>query len=126
MFTLQGIKFFSEWNEGELSSFLIEITAKIFAKTDDETGEPLVEMILDKAGQKGTGRWTSQTALEIGAPIPTITAAVDGRIISSFKAELMPPQGKSASTQSQGDYLRPRIAFPGDLMSCRRSLLLWN
>jgi len=78
---------FSEWNDGELSSFLIEITAKIFTKTDDDTGRPLVDMILDKAGQKGTGRWTSQNALEIGAPIPTITAAVDGRIISSMKDE---------------------------------------
>jgi 6-phosphogluconate dehydrogenase len=78
---------FGEWNEGELSSFLIEITANIFTKMDDETGRPLIDMILDKAGQKGTGKWTSQNALDIGAAIPTITAAVDGRIISSIKDE---------------------------------------
>jgi 6-phosphogluconate dehydrogenase len=78
---------FKEWNAGELSSFLIEITANIFTKIDEETGQPLVDLILDKAGQKGTGKWTSQNALDVGAPIPTITAAVDGRIISSFKEE---------------------------------------
>jgi 6-phosphogluconate dehydrogenase len=80
---------FSDWNGGELSSFLIEITANIFTKMDDDTGQPLVELILDKAGQKGTGKWTSQNALDIGAAIPTITAAVDGRIISSIKEERM-------------------------------------
>jgi len=78
---------FTEWNEGELSSFLIEIAAKVFAKMDEETGEPLVEMILDKAGQKGTGKWTSQIALDLGAAVPTITAAVDARILSSQKEE---------------------------------------
>jgi 6-phosphogluconate dehydrogenase len=78
---------FKEWNAGELSSFLIEITANIFTKIDEETGQPLVDLILDKAGQKGTGKWTSQNALDIGAAIPTITAAVDGRIISSIKEE---------------------------------------
>ena len=80
-------KIFTEWNTGELSSFLIEITADIFTKLDDETGRPLVEMILDKAGQKGTGKWTSQNAIDIGAPVPTITAAVDARILSSMKKE---------------------------------------
>jgi 6-phosphogluconate dehydrogenase len=78
---------FSDWNAGELSSFLIEITANIFTKTDEETGQPLVDLILDKAGQKGTGKWTSQNALDVGSPVPTITAAVDARIISSFKDE---------------------------------------
>lgn len=78
---------FSSWNEAELSSFLIEITADIFTKMDDDTGQPLVDVILDKAGQKGTGKWTSQNALDIGAPIPTITAAVDGRFTSALKAE---------------------------------------
>jgi len=78
---------FSEWNAGELSSFLIEITANIFTKIDEETGKPLVDLILDKAGQKGTGKWTSQNALDIGSAIPTITAAVDARILSSIKEE---------------------------------------
>jgi 6-phosphogluconate dehydrogenase len=78
---------FTEWNKGELLSYLIEITAAIFGKIDDETGKPLVELILDSAGQKGTGRWTVQNALEIGAALPTISAAVTARIVSSYKAQ---------------------------------------
>ncbi len=78
---------FSKWNEGPLSSYLIEITAKIFTVMDDETNEPLVEMILDQAEQKGTGRWTVQAALDLGLPIPTISAAIDARVISSYKNE---------------------------------------
>ncbi len=78
---------FDSWNQRELSSFLIEITANIFTKMDQETGKPLVELILDKAGQKGTGKWTSQSALDFAAPVPTITAAVDSRILSSMKEE---------------------------------------
>lgn len=78
---------FEEWNKGVLNSFLIEITAKIFTARDPETGNPLVEMILDQAGQKGTGKWTSQTALDLGIPIPTIQAAIDTRVISANKTE---------------------------------------
>ncbi len=78
---------FTEWNKAELSSFLIEITAKVFKKIDEETGKPLVDVILDKAGQKGTGKWMSENALDLGAAIPTITAAVDGRILSAQKDE---------------------------------------
>jgi 6-phosphogluconate dehydrogenase len=78
---------FKAWNEAELSSFLIEITANIMTKLDEETGQPLVDLILDKAGQKGTGKWTSQNAFDVGATVPTITAAVDARIISAYKAE---------------------------------------
>jgi 6-phosphogluconate dehydrogenase len=78
---------FAVWNEGELQSFLIEITRDIFGRIDGESGRPLVEMILDTAGQKGTGKWTSQNALDVGAAIPTINAAVAARILSSMKAE---------------------------------------
>jgi 6-phosphogluconate dehydrogenase len=78
---------FAEWNEGELKSYLIEITRDIFAKIDEETGQPLVELILDEAQQKGTGKWTSQNALDLGAPLHTINAAVESRIISAYKAE---------------------------------------
>ncbi len=80
---------FDEWNKAELSSFLIEITAKVFKKIDEETGKPLVDVILDKAGQKGTGKWMSENALDLGTAIPTITAAVDGRILSAHKDERM-------------------------------------
>lgn len=79
---------FAEWNTtDELNSFLIEITADIFKYIDPETNQPLVELILDAAGQKGTGRWTIQTALDLGVAIPTMTAAVNARIMSSAKQE---------------------------------------
>ena len=80
-------KIFTEWNQGELKSYLIEITANIFQKMDEETGRPLVDLILDEAAQKGTGKWTSQNALDVGAPIPTINAAVESRILSSLKSQ---------------------------------------
>jgi len=78
---------FTAWNEDVLASFLIEITADIFARMDEETGIPLVELILDKAQQKGTGKWTSQEALDLGVPTPTINAAVEARILSAYKTE---------------------------------------
>ncbi|MEG3940106.1 MULTISPECIES: decarboxylating NADP(+)-dependent phosphogluconate dehydrogenase [unclassified Microcoleus] len=79
---------FAEWNTtDELNSFLIEITANIFKYIDPETKQPLVEVIMDAAGQKGTGRWTVMSALELGVSIPTIIAAVNARIMSSYKEE---------------------------------------
>ena len=78
-------KTFAEWNQGELSSYLIEITARIF--TVMENGTPLVDKIMDRAGQKGTGRWTTQTALDLGVATNTINAAVEARILSSLKQE---------------------------------------
>jgi 6-phosphogluconate dehydrogenase len=78
---------FDKWNRGPLESFLIEITAKIFAVKDPETGKALVDVVEDKAGQKGTGKMTAQVALDLGVPIPTIAAAIDARVLSSLKAE---------------------------------------
>nr|WP_101843990.1 NADP-dependent phosphogluconate dehydrogenase [Halobacillus sp. Marseille-P3879] len=78
---------FSEWNKGELDSYLIEITADIFTKTDEETGKPLVDVILDTAGQKGTGKWTSISSMELGVPLPVITESVFSRFISAMKEE---------------------------------------
>lgn len=78
---------FSDWNHGDLESYLIEITADIFTRNDPETGNAVVDLILDEAQQKGTGMWTSQNALELGAPTPTINAAVESRIISSLRNE---------------------------------------
>ena len=78
---------FDEWNRGRLESFLIEITAKIFRVKDSETGDPLVDKVLDKAGQKGTGKWTAQVALDLGVSVPTIAAAIDARVLSSMKSE---------------------------------------
>jgi 6-phosphogluconate dehydrogenase len=79
---------FTQWNTtDELNSYLVEITADVFKRIDPETGGPLVELIVDAAGQKGTGRWTVMEALEMGVAIPTITAAVNARIMSAYKAE---------------------------------------
>ncbi len=78
---------FREWNHGELDSFLIEITADALTKKDPETGKPMVEIILDRAGNKGTGKWTSQSALDLGVPLPLITESVFARYISALKSE---------------------------------------
>jgi 6-phosphogluconate dehydrogenase len=100
---------FAEWNTTEeLDSFLIEITANIFKKLDPDTGLPLVDVIMDAAGQKGTGRWTVVSALELGVSIPTITAAVNARIISSYKKERV-----EASKQLTG----PTGKYEGDTQS---------
>lgn len=80
---------FRSWNESPQGSYLLEITAKILAFTDPETGRPMVDMILDRAGQKGTGRWTSEAALELGVPAPTIAEAVFARAVSACKTERM-------------------------------------
>jgi 6-phosphogluconate dehydrogenase len=96
---------FAKWNEGELNSFLIEITAQIFQVKDGQTGKPLVDMILDTAGQKGTGKWTSDVALDLGVVIPTIQAAVDARVMSGLKSQRV-----EASKQLPG----PTASYDGD------------
>jgi 6-phosphogluconate dehydrogenase len=78
---------FAEWNKGILDSFLIEITYQILSVLDPETGKPLVDEIVDKAGQKGTGKWTGEIALDLGVPIPTIDAALTARQLSAMKDE---------------------------------------
>ncbi|MEK3722037.1 NADP-dependent phosphogluconate dehydrogenase [Paenibacillus sp. FSL H8-0034] len=78
---------FSEWNKGELDSYLIEITTDIFTKKDPETGKPMVDVILDSAGQKGTGKWTSQSSLDLGVPLSIITESVFSRFLSAMKQE---------------------------------------
>ncbi len=78
---------FERWNQGPLASYLVEITATVLRKRDEASGAPLLDVILDRAGQKGTGRWTAHVGLELGVPIPTIEAALQGRVLSSFKDE---------------------------------------
>ncbi|MCI3921484.1 NADP-dependent phosphogluconate dehydrogenase [Paenibacillus sp. TRM 82003] len=78
---------FAEWDRGELDSYLIEITADIFLKNDPETGKPMVDVILDTAGQKGTGKWTSSSALDLGVPLSIITESVFARFLSAMKQE---------------------------------------
>jgi 6-phosphogluconate dehydrogenase len=85
--TLETAGVFERWNAGPLASFLVELTAQVCRVMDPETKEPLVDRILDKAGQKGTGRWTAQVALELGVAHPTIAAAIDARVLSSMKEE---------------------------------------
>ena len=80
-------RIFSEWNSGDLESFLIEITATVLAKTDESTGGPLVDVIADQAEQKGTGRWTAIDALDLGVPLTAITEAVFARTLSSLTDE---------------------------------------
>ncbi|BDG46612.1 MULTISPECIES: NADP-dependent phosphogluconate dehydrogenase [Parageobacillus] len=111
---------FAEWNKGELNSYLIEITADIFTKIDEETGKPLVDVILDKAGQKGTGKWTSQNALDLGVPLPIITESVFARFISAMKDERV-----KASKLLSGPAAKP---FEGDrahfIEAVRRALYM--
>ena len=96
---------FEQWNREELNSYLIEITSKIFRRLDDKTGQPLVDLILDKAKQKGTGMWTTEEALQLQVGTPTIDMAVMMRDLSGFKSE------REAAAQVLG---RPQIAFAGD------------
>ncbi len=91
---------FKEWNSGELQSFLIEITTEIFNQKDDQTDNHLVDMILDKAKQKGTGKWTSQHAMDLGSPIPTIDGAVSMRGLSAMKQYRQELQNKYPRPES--------------------------
>ncbi|MGO1747554.1 NADP-dependent phosphogluconate dehydrogenase, partial [Alkalibacterium gilvum] len=83
----EAAEVFKEWNEGELDSFLIDITADALTKKDAETGKDMIDVILDRAGNKGTGKWTSQSALDLGIPLPLITESVFARYISAMKEE---------------------------------------
>ncbi|HTG69968.1 MAG TPA: NADP-dependent phosphogluconate dehydrogenase [Candidatus Udaeobacter sp.] len=97
---------FSEWNKGELDSYLIEITRDIFSKYDPETGKPMVDVILDSAGQKGTGKWTSQSSLDLGVPLSIITESVFTRFLSAMKEERVAASkvlSGPAKTPFQGD-----------------------
>jgi 6-phosphogluconate dehydrogenase len=103
---------FDEWNQGDLESYLIEITAKILRVKDPDSGKPLVDLILDKAGQKGTGKWTSQIALDLGVPIPTIDAAIVARVLSSQK-DARVEASKHISARTTGKYDRLTEAVKG-------------
>ena len=99
---------FEGWNAGDLDSFLIEITAKVLRQVDQASGQPLVEVILDQAEQKGTGRWTVQSALELGVPVTGITEAVFARVLSSQKSSgpaaakvLGGPSGRLDASQAE-------------------------
>jgi len=111
-------KVFTQWNRGELSSYLIGITSDILARTDPESGRPLVDLILDTAEQKGTGKWASQAALDMGVTAPTIADAVFARTVSAIKDERV-----AAASVLSG----PSVAYTGDrnafVEKVRRALL---
>ncbi|MDR8732031.1 NADP-dependent phosphogluconate dehydrogenase [Burkholderia pseudomultivorans] len=111
---------YTEWNQGELDSYLIEITSKIFGKKDDETGKHLVDVILDRAAQKGTGKWTSQNALDLGVPLPLITESVFARVLSSLKTERV-AASKILSGPAAAPFDGDRAAF---VEAVRRALYL--
>ncbi|CAM2341723.1 NADP-dependent phosphogluconate dehydrogenase [Burkholderia vietnamiensis] len=111
---------YTEWNQGELDSYLIEITSKIFGKKDDETGKQLVDVILDRAAQKGTGKWTSQNALDLGVPLPLITESVFARVLSSLKTERV-AASKILSGPAAAPFDGDRAAF---VEAVRRALYL--
>jgi 6-phosphogluconate dehydrogenase len=109
---------FTEWNKGELDSYLIEITADIFTKIDEETGNPLVDQILDQAGQKGTGKWTSQNALDLGVSLPIVTESVFARFISAIKEERV-----AASMLLTGPEAEPYAGDRAELIEAIRKAL---
>ncbi|UVE67758.1 NADP-dependent phosphogluconate dehydrogenase [Burkholderia pyrrocinia] len=111
---------YTEWNQGELDSYLMEITSKIFGKKDEETGKHLVDVILDRAAQKGTGKWTSQNALDLGVPLPLITESVFARVLSSLKTERV-AASKILSGPAAAPFGGDRAAF---VEAVRRALYL--
>ncbi len=104
---------FGAWNKGPLASFLVEITAQVLAKKDVETSAALVDLVQDKAGQKGTGKWTAMVALELGISIPTIAAAIDARVMSSYKDDRV-----AASKVIHG-----AVAAPGALVGDKKEMI---
>jgi 6-phosphogluconate dehydrogenase len=93
---------FSEWNRGDLESYLIQITSEVLRKQDEATGKPLVDVILDEAAQKGTGKWTSQSALDLGIPVTAITEAVFARFLSAQKKQRMAAAKVLAAPKTAG------------------------
>lgn len=122
---------FKQWNDGELQSFLVEITRDIFLKNDNKTGKRLVDVVLDKAGSKGTGKWTSQDAMDLGIAIPTIDIAVSMRNLSALKHERVTaaavyPSGIKITGVSKEDIIQQarEALFFGTMISYAQGLAL--
>lgn len=115
---------FAEWNAGDLNSYLLEITELVLGKTDSATGQPLVELILDEAEQKGTGKWTAQDSMDLGAAVPTLACSVEARILSSQKeervgaAEVLRGPGKKFAGDKKQMILRLRAAYEIAVITC--------
>ncbi len=114
--TADCAKVFAEWNTGDLDSFLIEITADVLGHVDPATGKPFVEIVLDAAGQKGTGKWTSTSALDLGVPSPTIAEAVFQRYLSAKKEE------RVAASKLIGQPRAPAFKVPVTVTAVRDAL----
>src|SRR5256714_6805959 len=113
-------RIFAEWNKSDLESYLIQITSEVLAKRDRATGRPLVDVILDEAAQKGTGKWASQSALDLGIPVTAITEAVVARFLSALNADrqvaartLICPNGggEAPAPASPLDHLRRALSW---------------
>ena len=121
MTAAQTADVFDSWNEGRLGSFLMELTAQVCRVQDPETGQALVDVILDKAGQKGTGKWTAQVALDLAVPHATIAAAIEARVMSSLKDErVAASRALVASWTSEVDPSNDHIGMLGDALYASR------
>ncbi len=109
MSAVETAEIFEAWNKGPLESFLIELSARVCRVTDPGSGQPLVDLVLDKAGQKGTGKWTVQAALEIGIAVPTVAAALDARVLSSLKEERVAAASVLTGPQVQAGAAREEL-----------------
>ncbi len=112
---------FERWNDGELNSYLMEISYKIMRHRDKETGKPTVELILDKAGQKGTGKWTVQTAIDMGIPAVSLSAALQGRTLSYFKEDRVKISQKIDKRYPEAQYDKEKV-----IEDLKQSLLFTN
>ena len=119
---------FDEWNRGPLDSFLLELSAEVLRVRDDKSGAPLVDKVLDVAGQKGTGKWSAQIALDLGVPVPTINAAIDARLISTLKAERVAAAKELAGPPPRVDgavlAAMPRALYAAKLCSYAQGMAL--
>ena len=122
--SLEVREVFAEWNGGDLNSFLLEITVVVLGKIDPETQRPLVDLVLDTAEQKGTGKWTAQDAMDLGAAVPTLTAAVIARILSGAKlerlaaAEILRGPGREFRGKKKEFVARMREAYALTVLAC--------
>jgi 6-phosphogluconate dehydrogenase len=119
---------FDSWSSGALDSFLLELSARVLRVRDEQSGAPLVDRVLDVAGQKGTGKWSAQVALDLGVPIPTINAAIDARLLSTLKAERVAASAIFAGPQAKVDAallaLMPRALYAAKLCSYAQGMAL--
>jgi len=119
---------FEKWNTGVLDSFLLELSAEVLRVRDDKSGAPLVDKVLDVAGQKGTGKWSAQIALDLGVPVPTINAAIDARLLSTLKAERVAAAKELAGPPPRVDgavlAAMPRALYAAKLCSYAQGMAL--